>query len=87
MDFSRFDSSSLNLLQSSQPVWFWGVTGSVIAVLTLFWIAAMVSIFRSSFAIGEKVLFILGTLAFPLLGPLTWFLFINRKDQSTVRRS
>lgn len=67
---------------SSSLDWLWGLGIIPVLLLLVLWIAALVSIVGSRFPTSEKVLFALGALAFPLVGPLVWFLAVRRHDPS-----
>ena len=61
--------------QGSDPnnTW-WGVVPILlIGVPLVFWLCAVVSILRSGFGGGIKFLLVLAALAYPLIGPLLWF--------------
>lgn len=61
--------------QGSDPnnTW-WGIVPIlIIGVPLVFWLCAAVSIVRSGFGAGVKILLILAALAFPIIGPLLWF--------------
>ncbi|MEK0064319.1 MULTISPECIES: hypothetical protein [unclassified Corynebacterium] len=53
---------------------WWGIVPILLVVVPLvFWFCAVVSIVRSGFGWGVKLLLVLAALAYPLIGPLLWF--------------
>lgn len=69
---------------ANQNEWLWGLWTLPVFLLAIFlaifWVAAVVSIIRSSYHWSMKVLAALGTFTAPFIGPLIWFLFGKRHD-------
>lgn len=60
--------------------WLWSGLGAVIVIgLLVFWVASLISIIRSGYSGGVKVLLVMAAFAYPFLGPLVWFLFARNK--------
>lgn len=71
---------TLTPLLSSSGDWLWLLGTLPVLALLVLWLAALVSILGSGFSLATKVLFVFGTLSFPLAGPLLWFLAVRRTD-------
>lgn len=64
--------------------WLWSGLGAVIVIaLLVFWVASLISIIRSGYSGGVKVLLVMAAFAYPFLGPLVWFLFARNKEHKT----
>ena len=64
--------------------WLWSGLGAVIVIgLLVFWVASLISIIRSGYSVGVKVLLVMAAFAYPFLGPLVWFLFARNKEHKT----
>ena len=72
--------------QGSDPnnTW-WGIVPILLVVVPLvFWFCAVVSIVRSGCGWGVKLLLVLAAFAYPLIGPLLWFV-VGRGTESKTR--
>ena len=64
--------------------WLAGGIGAVIVIaLLVFWVASLISIIRSGYSVGVKILLAMAAFAYPFLGPLVWFLFARNKERKT----
>ncbi|KXA68025.1 hypothetical protein KJZ00_06445 [Cutibacterium avidum] len=73
------------LLAGNQLEWLWGLGILPVVALVILWLASVVSVLRSRYGWGAKLLFVFGTLAFPVLGPLIWFFAVRSKDPHDMR--
>ena len=64
--------------------WLWGVGGLIVLIVPLiFWIASLISIIRSGYGGAIKFMLALATLAYPIIGPIIWFLFGRNTEYKT----
>ena len=60
-----------------------GIGAVIVIALLVFWVASLISIIRSGYSVGVKILLVMAAFAYPFLGPLIWFLFARHKEHKT----
>lgn len=77
------------LIQGHEETWSWlvlGLTGAVLLVFVVLFLAALVSILGSRLTGGMKLVWVIFAFCAPFLGSLLWFVFGRRDAYEPVRR-
>jgi len=56
------------------------------ALCLVLWLATLVSVLGSTYSGGMKLLLVIACFAFPVLGPLAWFVIVKGNQPALVHR-